>query len=545
MKKILFILLLTTFSLEAQITYVGNRAININNTFLDFDMAIIATSYGGNIAVSEKFINNLNKNSLEYYIVKGQLLYNTKGLDIFTKYIDKNIINIDDRIYIKAYVNLLTKNIDDYNYYLKLIKDNMLKTKLKIQYIITYYYNINPKKKKEIIDKIEDLLQSNIPLTDQDKLFLNLSIVDFKDWDSKNEKFSFLLDVYNKFKELINSRLLLEYLNEDCENKKCKEIEKEIAVEKNAYNLIEKILLEEDLLEEKLTNIIERSPKNKLQLKSYIFTYHKRLELSVQLQFFIYGATNHKFSISFVNYLKESLDRDILITNILKGKDILRKKKVPLNEDLLQKQNDEELFALLGIKNHLMLLKKNKEIYMKSSSIRKQATFEEYYNPDSYLTYLKNNPLHNETRFFEIENLKQYQKVLKQLKSFNKYNLYQKQLYFNTLIHNEKYFKSSNFTSKNIINSLIDIFIINQEEGNPEGLDENNRIIHYFLYVDWPIRLASSFSDLSCLKKLTSTLSKYDIKDIIDSLKIKIKTHQNNKNLKSILTLLLSIYEVD
>ncbi|WP_408032979.1 hypothetical protein [Tenacibaculum xiamenense] len=520
---------------------------------MTFNEIITASSYGGNLEKAKELIASMDKSSINYHVAKGLLLSNLEGKIKGLTYIDANVTNPTINTYAKCYVSLLSNKIDDYHVFLEMIDNPVLKAKLMVMALIKERnYHRRMKLATETIDKVENLLMTS-ELSRTDELFLSLGVAQYKSWNEEEEVLKYLLGIYKKFANQIDVSLFRNYCElkdySTCDTTYCRKIREFLEVsDEKPLLLIEEIFNNDKKPnEEELKKIIENNVGSTLDLKSYVFLHQAHLPRDFELMFFI--DTDYEFKESFTTYLKESIDRSIMINSILEEKTLFSEKGMDVNLGLLNKFDDNELYAFLGLKTHLKLLIEEVEETKKLGELHSRCPYNSLKSWDLYLDYIEGNPLHNESRMLDFKSQEEYDEVVQEMGRLNSNNFSQKVLFLAILLDND-FFEFNKSTATTILKTISDIFVLNQYAFNSTYSNDSNDRIYSFIFHNkelmngiWGDKEFSSYSDKRCLKYLLSVLSKEEAKEVLDSLVSTMGLHPNNNNLKKIHGLITEIYK--
>ncbi|WP_417784887.1 hypothetical protein [Tenacibaculum sp.] len=542
--KNFFLFLFFVSSINAQLKVFDSSAINLSDSFLELNQIITVTSFGGNLAEANKILNNLNKSSENYIIGKSILLYNLEGRKRSLEFIDSTNTNNEYKNYYKCFVSIITENIDDYTCYKNLIKDELLLLRLSIRRLIKG--QVKHLKKEAIINQASEFLKSN-KIENIDRLFIQLSIIEYSYWEDKSEKYETLYKLYEELPEDFNKEKLLEYI-ELCDDTNCEKIRNSLSNEISEIDKIETLL--DDLNENSEENIkkIINNTGDKINLKSYVFLYNQSNKLPRDLKFLLGMNSTYSFSEGFVKFLKEDITREEIIKHIQKDKKFLKEIGFDKNMDRIIVAKDDEIMGALGIINHLKNFKENdEESFEGGSKFMSSASYNDFKSWDAYLVYLKNNPIHDERKIIDVKSKNEYDKILKELSSFNSNNPYQKKLFLSVLIGSEDFFQLDSYSAETILATLIELFALNQEEGNPESTNMNNNELKDYTFRNTKITDAMlKFEDKALVKLLLSHLSEEKKEHIIKNLVIKISENNNNINLRNLyLKILVNLQSYD
>ncbi|CAM1345452.1 hypothetical protein [Tenacibaculum amylolyticum] len=535
MKRLLFFLLIFSFKIESQLSYIDDRVVNLNDDFLKLNQIITASSFGGNLEEATKLISNVDKVSEEYIIGKSLLEYNLYGKNKSFKFI--NNLGLESKLhnYYKALVSLLTDNIDDYGYYKKLVKEECLQLKLSIREVLK-----NKPRETNLTKKINSYLKKVDINSDDNYLFLMLSKIDVEFAYRRKEKYFSLINLYKRYPKKFNSKNLVKYI-EDCNEKLCIQVKDTLKIKENDLESIKKLLLDKNQtsIEKQLTEVLKGVINNdsKLIYKSFIFLHAKENYLPRDFRQILGENGSIDLSDHFINFLKEDLDRDQILRLILKNQSFLKGVLTSFNESYLNKITNNELFLFLGLITYLKNEEKDINEYSKLIS---RVHYRDLQSWNKYLIYLRSNPLHNAVKIPEILTLSKYREVLKKLNEFNNFNYYQKELLLNLLVSNKDYFELNANTSKNILKAFIDLLSLNQSKANPiyfKGA-QNNLIQNICNLNDTLSAIIFNSNDQDkdkvCISILLDNINEQESRIIIDKLKEKISKNEHNLNLRNL-----------
>jgi hypothetical protein len=561
----LFFLLFSSIVSYGQVDLLNARdAENLQKKNYDLNLIISTCSTKGNYEKGKEYLKQTSPKDISYRIGKGLYTAYTEGPRASYKLIDKLYGNKKsesrEQLFVKAFVSLMTDNKDDYRYFSsQLDSTSIYQLRLDIKQVAEKMF-ARLDDKKALVKKINRFLaQKN--LSTSDIVYLELSKIDLENYiyisDDDYDKYAPVLKLWEAYSKELDPKKVLKYL-EDCKTSACEKAKTQIknqskgnvkGIEK-AFDLIyswhdPKIKKEISTLEEELKAIVDASKSvEKERIKSLILSSDKEYRLFSwrSTKFFIRPtfddpAPQLRFSEDFKKTLVTSLTKEAMVQELTKIAS-----EIPIKEgaEELEKLTKEETQIVFGGRFLAeSVAKRVQESYGGSDLFELKAkgpNRKERKLWSTYIKYLEKNPLFNEVwdgRGFvslpEIETKGQRTNALKLITELH-------QKYPNNI--NYAYWKFwiafqekelFDFDAKNAelyLRTIIQIFSLNQSEGEPGGKNEE---ISYYVFARRQLDFAGS--DGQFLAEMRKVLGEEKWTSIVNYLEAQMKIYPRNGNL--------------